>query len=331
MRMEDSGEALWRGSSSGMEVDSFYWDRGGASSLRRSGVGAGTDFRRGVICRQGSICRMLQVSGPRMVSWRWLGLGVRSRIWVWGWTGICRCVSVLFMGQLEWLWDTDGRRRTVEALRQLGAGGRSLRSQSSRFWIGFRAPIGLKKGLHSVVVMRRCRVAARRRRATWGRSGAGAGRSMLAWWASALGLWERWWMGRASAVWFCCCFLFHACLFVLLSVVSLSVITSNRVPVGGSGLSASGLCASLCTLCAFSALGWRRLPCSCKWLLPLSNRGNLSVTGCSVRWQHNGKAVHMVVMLCCSRVADQVIFPLCLRCITAVKANRVASCALFAS
>ncbi|PRQ58323.1 hypothetical protein RchiOBHm_Chr1g0358041 [Rosa chinensis] len=92
MRMEASGEALWRGSGSGMEVGSFYLDRGGdsrsVSSLRRSWVGAGTDFRRGAICRRGSICRLLQVSGPRLVSWRWLGsrfhgsdelLGVRSR------------------------------------------------------------------------------------------------------------------------------------------------------------------------------------------------------------------------------------------------------------
>ncbi|XP_062006577.1 uncharacterized protein LOC133723712 [Rosa rugosa] len=255
-------------------------------------------------------------------------------IWVWGWTGVCRCDSVLFLGQLEWLWDTDGRRRTVEALRQLGAGGRSLRSRSGRFWIGFWAPIGLKKGLHSVVVIRRCRVAARRRRSTRGRSGTGGCRSMLAWWASALGLWERWWMGRASAVWLCCCFLFYVCFisvccFVCLVVCCLWValrmlreISPCIRCVGIVGLFARG-----CTLCALSALGWRRVPCFVKWSLPPSGRVRLLATGWRFKWQHDRKVGSMEITLCCIKVADRVIFPLCHRW----EANRTVCRAFFAS
>ncbi|PRQ19279.1 hypothetical protein RchiOBHm_Chr7g0215471 [Rosa chinensis] len=77
--------------------------------------------------------------------------------------------------------------------------------------------------------------------------------------------------------------------------------------------------------------GRRRVPYTCKWSLPLSSRVKLSVTGCSVRGHHDGKVVRMEVMLCCSLVVVQVILLLCHRCVKAVKANRVAICALFAS
>ncbi|PRQ55035.1 hypothetical protein RchiOBHm_Chr1g0320181 [Rosa chinensis] len=224
-------------------------------------------------------------------------------IWVWGWTGVCTCDSVLFLGQLEWLWDTDGRRRTVDALRQLGAGGGSLRSRSGRLWIGFWAPIGLKKGLHSVVVIRRCRVAERRRQPTRGRSGAGGCKSLLAWWASALGLWERGWMGRVSAVWLCC---FVCCWWVALRM--LREISPCIRCVGMVGLFACG-----CTRCALSALGWRRVPCFVKWSLPPSGRVRLHATGWRFKWQHDRKAGSMEITLCCIKVAVRVIFPLCHR------------------
>ncbi|PRQ39256.1 hypothetical protein RchiOBHm_Chr4g0423141 [Rosa chinensis] len=89
-----------------------------------------------------------------------------------------------------------------------------------------------------------------------------------------------------------------------------------------------GLCVCVCTLSALSALGRRRVPCFVKWSLPPSGRVRLSVAG-SLRRQHSRKAVlKLTIMLRCNRVTYRVIFPLCHRY---VKANRVASRALFAS
>ncbi|PRQ51996.1 hypothetical protein RchiOBHm_Chr2g0150711 [Rosa chinensis] len=119
-------------------------------------------------------------------------------------------------------------------------------------------------------------------------------------------------------------------------------------------LGVRGLGSGMCTLCAWSALSWwrvpcigkwsqpfsssnvstlgrRRVPCFVKWSLPPSGKVKLSVAGCFIQWQHNGKAVSMRIMLSCNRVADQVIFPSCHRCVTYVKANRVASGAFFVS
>ncbi|XP_061997433.1 uncharacterized protein LOC133715095 [Rosa rugosa] len=224
------------------------------------------------------------------------------------------------------------------------AGGRWLRSRSqgcvesgvgsARFWIWFRELIWLMNGLR-VVVVRRCRVDARRRGAPRGRrSGAGRWHSMLAWWASALGPWERWWMGRASAFGLCCCFLISVCFvssccFVYFVVCSLwvvlrflRVISPYTRCVGIVGLFARG-----CTLCALSALGRRRFTCVVKWLLPPSGRVRLHATGCRFQWQHDRKAGRSDIMLCCIRVTDQVIFPSC-HCL---EANRTVWSVFFAS
>ena len=88
------------------------------------------------------------------------------------------------------------------------------------------------------------------------------------------------------------------------------------------------ICAGICTLCASSALGRRRIVCLVKWSQPPSGRMKLSVVGFILRRQHSRKAVLLDIKIC-KRVTYILIFPLCHRC---DKANRVASCVvLFAS
>ena len=90
----------------------------------------------------------------------------------------------------------------------------------------------------------------------------------------------------------------------------------------------NGLCAGLCTLCAFFTLGRWRGFCLVKWSHPPSGRMKLSVVGFSIRRQHSRKA-GLVDIRICNRVTYLLIFPLCHRC---DKANRVAiSVVLFAS
>ncbi|PRQ39219.1 hypothetical protein RchiOBHm_Chr4g0422751 [Rosa chinensis] len=85
-----------------------------------------------------------------------------------------------------------------------------------------------------------------------------------------------------------------------------------------------GLNACVCTLSALFALGRRRV----KWLLQLDGGVKLTVVGFNLRRQHSRKVLFMVIILRCNRVTYRVIFSLCHRY---VKANRVASSALFAS
>ena len=77
----------------------------------------------------------------------------------------------------------------------------------------------------------------------------------------------------------------------------------------------------MCTQCALSALGRRRVLSFVKWSLPPSGRVRLSAAGLIFRQQHNWLAAESLDIRICTRVTCLLCFPLCHRY---CKANRVA-------